>query len=95
MYLEFAGTLRRCREELDQFEIGVLAEFFNVPKRNFHQVGVGGPIIFHQAGLTLPVSYLLRGTIFWPKGKQIVDIRAYCRLPTMPRSGSPRPKNGE
>lgn len=78
MYLEFAGTLRRCREELDQFEIGVLAEFFNVPKRNFHQVGVGGPIIFHQAGLTLPVSYLLRGTIFWPKGKQIV--RGYPRV---------------
>ena len=77
MYLEFASTLRRCREELDQFDVGSIAEFFKVPKRNFHQVGIGGPIIFHQAGLTTPVSYLLRGTIFWPKGKQIV--RGYPR----------------
>jgi len=78
MYLEFAGTLRKCRAELEQFEIPAIAEFFTVPKRNFHQVGVGGPIIFHQAGLSSPVSYLLRGTIFWPKGKQIV--RGYPRV---------------
>jgi hypothetical protein len=78
MYLEFASTLRKCRESLDIFEITPIAEFFKVPKRHFHQVGVGGPIVFHQAGLTSPISYLLRGTIFWPKGKQIV--RGYPRV---------------
>jgi hypothetical protein len=78
MYLEFASTLRKCRDLLDQFDIPALAEFFKVPKRHFHQVGAGGPIIFHQAGLTSPMSYLLRGTIFRPKGKQIV--RGYPRV---------------
>jgi hypothetical protein len=78
MCLEFAAELRRCREEVASFEIGTIAEFFNVPKKNLHQVGSGGPIIFHQAGMTLPTSYLLRGTIFWPKGKQI--IRGYPRV---------------
>jgi len=78
MYLDFASTLRKCREDLTQFDVSSLSEFFQVPKRNFHQVGVGGPIIFHQAGSTAPISYLLRGTIFWPKGKQIV--RGYPRI---------------
>jgi hypothetical protein len=78
MYLEFASTLRQCHEQLDQFDIPSIADVFKIPRKHFHQVGIGGPIIFHQAGLTSAVSYLLRGTIFWPKGKQIV--RGYPRV---------------
>jgi hypothetical protein len=78
MILEFAALLRECRDKVTNFDVPTLAEFFKVPKRNFHQVGAGGPIIFHQAGMTTPMSYMLRGTIFWPKGRQI--IRGYPRI---------------
>src|SRR5579884_2651174 len=78
MYFEIARLLRQCRTEVEEFSPAALAKFFGVPERHFSQDGEGGPILFHQAGSTLPVSYVLRGTIFWPQDKQIV--RGYPRI---------------
>jgi hypothetical protein len=81
MYFEIAQLLKRCSAEVKEFTPGGLAAYFGVAERNFSQVGAGGSILYHQAGSISPISYVLRGSIFWPDNKQIV--RGYPRiLPT-------------
>ncbi|HEX5323401.1 MAG TPA: hypothetical protein VFW40_06410 [Capsulimonadaceae bacterium] len=81
MYFEIAQMLKRCAGEVKEFTPAMLAGFFGVPERHFSQESANGPILFHQAGNTQPVAYVLRGTIFWPDNRQIV--RGYPRiLPT-------------
>ena len=56
----------------------LLAGYFGLPERHFHSNGPDGPIQFSQAGLTDPVAYDLRGTLFWPADGQVV--RGYPRI---------------
>lgn len=79
MYFEIAQMLKRCAGEVKEFSPDSLAEFFGIPSRHFSQEGGAGAIVFHQAGSIEPISYVLRGTIFWPDDKQIV--RGYPRIP--------------
>ena len=78
MYFQIAQLLKKCAGEVEEFTRASLAEFFGVPERHFSQEGTSGPIVFHQAGSVQPISYVLRGTIFWPDNRQIV--RGYPRI---------------
>jgi hypothetical protein len=78
MYFEIGQLLKRCAVEVKEFAPAALAAFFGVPGRHFSQEGTNGPILYHQAGSDQPVSYVLRGSIFWPDDKQIV--RGYPRI---------------
>lgn len=78
MYFEIAQMLKECAGAVKEFTPAGLAEFFGVPARHFSQEGEAGAIVFHQAGAIQPISYVLRGTIFWPDNKQIV--RGYPRI---------------
>ncbi len=76
MYLDIAEKLRACALSVPAFTREALAAFFGVPIGSFSQEGFA--ITFHQSGSHAPVSYVLKGTIFWADTRQIV--RGYPRI---------------
>ena len=81
MYLEIAEKLRDCLRSVPTWTRDALAEFFGVGIGSFSQ---DGPVItYHQSGSHAPVSYVLKGTIFFADSRRIV--RGYPRI--LPVSG--------
>ena len=78
MYLEIAEKLRACRRDVPQFTRETLSEFFGVGISSFSQEG--SAITYHQSGSQYPISYVLKGTIFFTDNRQIV--RGYPRILT-------------
>ena len=76
MYLEIAEKLRECTRNVAPFTRESLAEFFGVGIGSFSQEGPA--ITYHQSGSHAPISYVLKGTIFWTDTRQIV--RGYPRI---------------
>lgn len=76
MYLEIAEKLRECHRTLPAFTRETLAAFFGVGIGSFSQEG--SAITYHQSGSHAPISYVLKGTIFFTGSKQIV--RGYPRI---------------
>ncbi len=76
MYLDIAEKLRACAQKVNPFTREALAEFFGVGIGSFSQEG---PVItYHQSGSHAPVSYVLKGTIFFADTRRIV--RGYPRI---------------
>ncbi len=61
-----AVKLRNLAASVPVFTPESLAAYFGVPPVLFTQATPSAPIVFHQAGAALAVSYALRGTIFFP-----------------------------
>ncbi len=76
MYLEIAEKLRACAQSVPQFTRDGLAAFFGVGIGSFSQEGTA--ITYHQSGSHAPISYVLKGTIFFTDTRQIV--RGYPRI---------------
>jgi hypothetical protein len=76
MYLEIAEKLRACARSLPAFAVDSLAEFFGVGKGSFSAAGPA--LTYHQAGSHAPISYVLKGTVFFADTRQIV--RGYPRI---------------
>ena len=76
MYLEIAQKLRDCAGSVPAFTREALAQFFGVGIGSFSQEGA--TITYHQSGSHAPVSYVLKGTIFFADTRRIV--RGYPRI---------------
>ncbi len=76
MYLDIAEKLRLCAQTVPAFTRDALGAFFGVPVGSFSQEGAA--ITFHQSGSHAPVSYVLKGTIFFADARRIV--RGYPRI---------------
>ena len=76
MYLDIAEKLRECARSVSPFTRETLAAFFGVGIGSFSQNGPA--ITYHQSGSHAPISYVLKGTIFWTDTRQIV--RGYPRI---------------
>ena len=76
MYLDIAERLRECARTVPAFTREALAAFFGVGIGSFSQEGVA--ITYHQSGSHAPVSYVLKGTVFFTDTRQIV--RGYPRI---------------
>ncbi len=76
MYLDIAEKLRACGRDVPAFTREALAAYFGVGSGSFSEDGPA--ITYHQSGSHSPVSYVLKGTIFFRDNKQIV--RGYPRI---------------
>lgn len=76
MYLEIAEKLRECALSVSPFTRDALAQFFGVGIGSFSQDGAA--ITYHQSGSHAPISYVLKGTIFFANTHKIV--RGYPRI---------------
>ena len=76
MYLDIAEKLRECLRSVPTFTREALSAFFGVGIGSFSQEGP--TITYHQSGSHAPISYVLKGTIFFADRRQIV--RGYPRI---------------
>lgn len=77
MYYEIAEKLRQCAAPSGPaFTRDGLSRFFGVSPASFSQDG--GVLTYHQSGSHAAISYVLKGTIFFSEGRQIV--RGYPRI---------------
>ncbi len=76
MYLEIAEKLRLCAQTVSPFKRDALAQFFGVGLGSFSQDGTA--ITYHQSGSHTPISYVLKGTIFFADTRQ--TVRGYPRI---------------
>ena len=76
MYLDIAEKLRDCARTVPAFTRDALATFFSVGIGSFSQDGQA--ITYHQSGSHAPISYVLKGTVFFSDTRQIV--RGYPRI---------------
>jgi len=66
------SLLRALPTSVKTFTRESLAAYFGLPSLLFTQRGATGPIVFHQGGAIVPVSYQIRGAIFWPADKHVI-----------------------
>jgi hypothetical protein len=76
MYLDIAEKLRVCAQTIPKYTREALSAFFGVGIGSFSQEGAA--ITYHQSGSHAPVSYVLKGSVFFTDTHQIV--RGYPRI---------------